>query len=713
MAFAAREADELVLAAFAQLGCLGPPPGSARGGVGALDGAALVQCVGAALRALGSADAATELAGSAASRMRTCTELGERLRAAGFPGDCEATTLLYGAEGPAREILSWLADAMSQMREGDKASPRLECAAALRHGHATHQQRRRQHHPPAQPLRKARHGAGDDLVAACLAAFTAQTWTVVDAQPALPAKAAAARGGLRTFPLSSAYDAEHYRLPTRQLGKTHWRSVGPSLLEQQLQARLEAAAAARPPSSSLPQSPSPATALSPALAAALGRGLHAAEMAADRERADEKSLSGLLTAHGRASAPWRQQPGQHGQQRDLHQGSPLRDQPGSSSALERFAGFSADAPSDAEAALLVASPLQPSSGLAQQRQHQQQHQQEQQQQQLAQQQEQQQQQQQVYHHQQQAVKVAREDARRSEAAAVTARARQRAAAEATAAALSRKSELEMEFRVAQRVLGVVERAREEGLAAGEAERRLEALVTEAVARQAALRAEWEAHRTALESRLAMIEAASVGRREQAAQRLAQAARLRDEARATVARVVAREERVAALEAARLRLPVNIDRSHYTSRIVDIIKQVRRQGDEVARAIKDVRRVQHDINTVSERLRRTEAVAEELVFSISDEALEAGATQAYRCLHDMRVLFDELIEAARETGRSANAARELASRRDGLRARVSDNNLERLLEDLAGLKSDNAALMKRAASQLRPAVSGEKARSFED
>jgi hypothetical protein len=80
---------------------------------------------------------------------------------------------------------------------------------------------------------------------------------------------------------------------------------------------------------------------------------------------------------------------------------------------------------------------------------------------------------------------------------------------------------------------------------------------------------------------------------------------------------------------------------------------------------------------------------------------------------MRVLFDELIEAARETGRSANAARELASRRDGLRARVSDNNLERLLEDLAGLKSDNAALMKRAASQLRPAVSGEKARSFED
>ena len=52
-----------------------------------------------------------------------------------------------------------------------------------------------------------------------------------------------------------------------------------------------------------------------------------------------------------------------------------------------------------------------------------------------------------------------------------------------------------------------------------------------------------------------------------------------------------------------------------SRILDIIKQIKKQKAEIGRVVADVREVQLDINAAAERLRRAEAVADESIYKV--------------------------------------------------------------------------------------------------
>lgn len=110
------------------------------------------------------------------------------------------------------------------------------------------------------------------------------------------------------------------------------------------------------------------------------------------------------------------------------------------------------------------------------------------------------------------------------------------------------------------------------------------------------------------------------------------------------------------------LPKDINRKVYTARIVDIIKQVRKQDKEISRVIDDIRVLQREINALSQKLKRTEAVTDDTVFRITEKKKsESSYVTAYRLLTEMRQLFDQLIDAATETGKVSVAYKELALR----------------------------------------------------
>ena len=60
----------------------------------------------------------------------------------------------------------------------------------------------------------------------------------------------------------------------------------------------------------------------------------------------------------------------------------------------------------------------------------------------------------------------------------------------------------------------------------------------------------------------------------------------------------KEARLKALAKEYEKMPKSVNRALYTYRILDIIKQIRKQKDEIARIIGDIRDVQKEINDQS-------------------------------------------------------------------------------------------------------------------
>lgn len=148
------------------------------------------------------------------------------------------------------------------------------------------------------------------------------------------------------------------------------------------------------------------------------------------------------------------------------------------------------------------------------------------------------------------------------------------------------------------------------------------------------------------------------------------------------RLLSQREKQKVLETVLDNMDRSISRRMHTTRIFDLIHQIRKQDNEISRVIADIRVAQTDINQISSRLVRSEAIANEIQDSV-----------ARTHMLDMRVLFDKLILVAKDTGKTVNRARDSAIRADAARRRVPDDNYIKLLEDINAVKIENVQLEK--------------------
>lgn len=162
-----------------------------------------------------------------------------------------------------------------------------------------------------------------------------------------------------------------------------------------------------------------------------------------------------------------------------------------------------------------------------------------------------------------------------------------------------------------------------------------------------------------------------------------------------------QDHVAALREASAKLDDTNESEQIIHRIRDVVDQVRRQSEDINRVIQDTLRLQSDINRMSQRLRRTEDMADDLVFFTSENRPDDPAGPlAYKLLHDMRVLFDELVDIVKRTGTSLNRAQEMESRAANLRSKVSNEQLDLVLSDLAAIRAENKRLEEHTGSLSR-------------
>ncbi|GMF28534.1 unnamed protein product [Phytophthora lilii] len=126
------------------------------------------------------------------------------------------------------------------------------------------------------------------------------------------------------------------------------------------------------------------------------------------------------------------------------------------------------------------------------------------------------------------------------------------------------------------------------------------------------------------------------------------------------------------------------RNMYTSRIMDIIEQVHKQKQDISKILEDIKGLQKQLNAASEKLKRTEAVAEEKLYSAASKSKSSSSTKAeayvecYRKFAQVRELFEELILVVGDVGKKENAARDLQNWISQLEARDSSSHLDKIV-----------------------------------
>lgn len=141
------------------------------------------------------------------------------------------------------------------------------------------------------------------------------------------------------------------------------------------------------------------------------------------------------------------------------------------------------------------------------------------------------------------------------------------------------------------------------------------------------------------------------------------------------------------------------RSMYIARIIDIVKQVHKQKQDIAKILDDIKRLQRSLGSASQKLKRTEAATEASIYHVACKSKSKGASSTkaeayvdcYRKFAQVRDLFEKLIATVGDVGKNENRARDLRNWIVQLEARECSNHLDKVLADLGSVRGDNVAL----------------------
>ena len=118
----------------------------------------------------------------------------------------------------------------------------------------------------------------------------------------------------------------------------------------------------------------------------------------------------------------------------------------------------------------------------------------------------------------------------------------------------------------------------------------------------------------------------------------------------------------------------------------MLEQVKKQNVDIENALLDTRALQKEINTISEKLNRTYALASELIFG--DAKKNETAKAAFKDLAKTNESFQQLSSKVEEIGRARNAVLSLEADINTLTKRTAKLDTDRMAADLADVEAAN-------------------------
>lgn len=637
------EADEILLFALRQSGAPIDDGVKSFGDFGAEE---VIACVGSAMRLiLDDSSFPAALPSSVGARHRLCTAVASEVKKLGFTGECGYNQLLYPSEADTRKLFMFLVDKIPKVEDdaADAGEENLGAGAMLNRRMKQSIQKWSQKCWVPPIVGGSRGCSWQDR------GYKLKTCSVDLAEE----KVAVMGRTAKKNPARAAYRQGRLRLVTTQ-AKT-WRHLGPSLLKESFIQVTEAREREEEWNRAGVDNMSEFRKAKRRALDGMLRGAFSSFMKTSEEKDDFTTLGSLNDI--------------------LNSLEGAGEGKGGSTALSRDAAFGQESAVDTEAERIAAGEGGEGGGSAKETEEEM-----------------------LKKHQEaidelqrklDALKSEVEDGKRNKGMS-TARALQ--VKSELAALLSRGSELERSYLVKKKVLEMLPDAATNI-------QKLQEICGGSAKRLVKLAAEWENHRRPLIEAQRAHKDAIGKRRELCREKVDDMKKMREEMKTMAQQLRMQEDRAKMLHKDYGKISKTINRTLYTYRILDIIKQVRKQKSEISRVIEDVHTVQKDINTLSERLKRAEAIADDLVFSSTERARNDPACVAsYRLLTNLRQRFEDLIEIGRSTGKAETEARDIETRAEQLASRVSSKNVERIVKDLKQVKTENKQLAKKLAAK---------------
>ena len=204
-------------------------------------------------------------------------------------------------------------------------------------------------------------------------------------------------------------------------------------------------------------------------------------------------------------------------------------------------------------------------------------------------------------------------------------------------------------------------------------------------------AEWEKHRLPLVEEYRGIRDRMYEREAAAKAKLDVIKGMRAKIRETIEEVSKKDETYKDLIDTYKTLPKDA-RGNYTKRILEMVKNVKKQIVEINKVLVDTKALQKEINSVTETLNRSFAVTEELVFADAKKHPEIATV--YKKLASMNDAFNGLVDAAEKIAATKNEILALDEKITKIQGRTTSLNLDTMLTDLAAVKTENAAIEER-------------------
>jgi hypothetical protein len=133
-----------------------------------------------------------------------------------------------------------------------------------------------------------------------------------------------------------------------------------------------------------------------------------------------------------------------------------------------------------------------------------------------------------------------------------------------------------------------------------------------------------------------------------------------------------------------------NRSAYTRRIMEIVRNISRQKEEIAKVLIDTRVIQKDINMLSEKLNRTFVVTDELIFK--DAKKDDAVRAAYKHLAALHDTCSALFKTVEDTGSTVREIRDLEDQIETEQRKGMAESLARIQSDLIAIKEENSTLL---------------------
>merc|ERR1740117_5829 len=125
--------------------------------------------------------------------------------------------------------------------------------------------------------------------------------------------------------------------------------------------------------------------------------------------------------------------------------------------------------------------------------------------------------------------------------------------------------------------------------------------------------------------------------------------------------------------------------------MDIITKVQKQNRLIHSIIEQIHNVQTEINSVGQKLLRTEQITDHRIFEMAKRTKERAYVDAYRHLKDIRESYETLVVNVQKIGRLDSEMVNTRARIAQLKARNTDANMKQLQKDLAQVKKENEEL----------------------